>query len=84
MPGCHSFITAATGSRTTLYNIEDNGDPNEFLEGEETEVQYLIKWKNWANIHNTWETEQSLKDQNVNGMKRLENYKKKEMEIQQW
>lgn len=58
----------ATGGNTTCYAVETGGDPNEGaekLEPEETEVQFLIKWKGWSHIHNTWESEQSLKDQKV-------------------
>ncbi|XP_064620008.1 chromodomain-helicase-DNA-binding protein 1-like isoform X2 [Lineus longissimus] len=76
----------ATGSRTTFYNCEDNGDPNIGVdpETEETEPQYLIKWKKWAHIHNTWESETSLMEQKANGMKRLEAAKKKHQEILDW
>ncbi|KAJ3639673.1 hypothetical protein Zmor_003017 [Zophobas morio] len=76
-----------TGNITTMYYIEDNGDPNEGVDPndlENTEQQYVIKWKDWAHIHNTWESEDSLKEQKVKGIKKLENYIKKEMEIQQW
>lgn len=48
--------------------MEENGDPNadvDVNDVENTEMQYLIKWKDWAHIHNTWESEQSLKDQKV-------------------
>ena len=78
------FFYVATGSRTTLYNVQDTGDPNDSIEGDEMETQYLIKWKNWAHFHNTWESEQTLKDQHVNGLKRLENFCKKQMELQEW
>ncbi|CAE1322927.1 CHD2 [Acanthosepion pharaonis] len=76
----------ATGGKTTVYNVEQDGDPNADLnpETEETEIQYLIKWKGWAHIHNTWEVEASLKEQKVNGLKKLENYKRKEEEILEW
>ncbi|KAL3289544.1 hypothetical protein HHI36_022961 [Cryptolaemus montrouzieri] len=70
-----------------MYYIEENGDPNEGAESlpeEELEMQYLIKWKDWAHIHNTWESENSLKDQKVKGIKKLENYIKKENDIEQW
>uniref|UniRef100_A0AAQ5XT52 DNA helicase n=1 Tax=Amphiprion ocellaris TaxID=80972 RepID=A0AAQ5XT52_AMPOC len=80
------FISTATGSATTVYAIEADGDPNvNFSHNKETgEVQYLIKWKNWAHIHNTWETEETLKLQNVKGMKKLDNFKKKEQEKKKW
>ncbi|GFS24820.1 chromodomain-helicase-DNA-binding protein 1, partial [Elysia marginata] len=78
----------ATGHKTTLYNCKENGDPNlsPVKEGEslEKETQYLIKWKGWSHIHNTWETEASLREQNVNGLKKLENFMKKEEEIKDW
>jgi Chromo (CHRromatin Organisation MOdifier) domain len=82
------FDRAATGSKTAIYNIERDGDPNEGFnavdKSEEFEVQYLIKWKNWSHMHNTWESEASLKDQKVNGMKKVENYIKKEEELSRW
>lgn len=78
----------ATGHKTTLYNCKEHGDPNlsPLKEGEssERETQYLIKWKGWSHIHNTWETEISLREQNVNGLKKLENFIKKEDEIKEW
>lgn len=77
---------AATGSATTVYAVEADGDPNaDFTPSKEAgDVQYLIKWKNWAHIHNTWETEETLKMQNVKGMKKLDNYKKKDQEKKKW
>lgn len=76
-----------TGNTTTVYAIEENGDPNDLPDDadlELTEEQYFIKWKGWSHIHNTWESEQSLKDQKVKGIKKLENYIKKESEIDRW
>lgn len=70
-----------------MYYIEENGDPNagaELLPEEEQEIHYLIKWKDWAHIHNTWESENSLKEQKVKGIKKLENYIRKESEISHW
>uniref|UniRef100_A0AAQ5XFW3 DNA helicase n=1 Tax=Amphiprion ocellaris TaxID=80972 RepID=A0AAQ5XFW3_AMPOC len=83
---CRIGRKRATGSATTVYAIEADGDPNvNFSHNKETgEVQYLIKWKNWAHIHNTWETEETLKLQNVKGMKKLDNFKKKEQEKKKW
>ena len=74
------------GSKTTLYNVEDNGDPNKDLDvaSDETETQYLIKWKLWSHIHNTWETESTLNEQKANGLKKLENYKKRMDELNEW
>ena len=51
---------------------------------EPTVVQFLIKWKNWAHIHNTWESEKSLEDQKVKGMKKLANYIKRMEEVNSW
>ncbi|XP_048786282.1 chromodomain-helicase-DNA-binding protein 1-like isoform X5 [Lagopus muta] len=76
----------ATGAATTIYAIEADGDPNTGFEKskEPGEIQYLIKWKGWSHIHNTWETEETLKQQNVKGMKKLDNYKKKCQETKRW
>ncbi|OBS72751.1 hypothetical protein A6R68_12675 [Neotoma lepida] len=75
-----------TGASTTVYAVEANGDPSgDFdTEREEGETQYLIKWKGWSYIHSTWESEDSLQQQKVKGLKKLENFKKKEDEIKQW
>lgn len=69
-----------------MYAVEANGDPSgDFdTEREEGEFQYLIKWKGWSYIHSTWESDESLQQQKVKGLKKLENFKKKEDEIKQW
>ncbi|KOB74709.1 Chromodomain-helicase-DNA-binding protein 1, partial [Operophtera brumata] len=76
-----------TGNVTTVYYIEENGDLNEGCnpdDEETTEPQYLIKWKGWSHIHNTWESERSLAEQKVKGIKKLENYMKKDAELSWW
>lgn len=52
-------------------------------EKSQLESQYLIKWLGWSHLHNTWESKESLLLQKVNGMKKLENFLKKEEEIKQ-
>ncbi|XP_057176821.1 chromodomain-helicase-DNA-binding protein 1-like isoform X2 [Triplophysa rosa] len=76
----------ATGAVTTVYAVEADGDPNATFDPnrQSGDVQYLIKWKNWSHIHNTWETEETLKQQNVKGMKKLDNFKKKEQDKKKW
>ncbi len=63
-------LNVATGPATTIYTIEENGDPNADFdpvrEPDKTEQQFLIKWLGWSHIHNTWESEQTLRDQKVN------------------
>uniref|UniRef100_A0A7N9B1V6 Chromodomain helicase DNA binding protein 2 n=1 Tax=Mastacembelus armatus TaxID=205130 RepID=A0A7N9B1V6_9TELE len=73
----------AVGASTTVYAIEENGDPCEGFDPDkdEGETQYLIKWKGWSYIHNTWESMDSLTQQKVKGLKKLDNYKKKSEEL---
>uniref|UniRef100_A0A665UVX6 Uncharacterized protein n=1 Tax=Echeneis naucrates TaxID=173247 RepID=A0A665UVX6_ECHNA len=76
----------ATGASTTVYAVEENGDPCEGFDAEtdEGETHYLIKWKGWSYIHNTWESMDSLTQQKVKGLKKLDNYKKKSEELNSW
>ncbi|CAG2101807.1 unnamed protein product [Medioppia subpectinata] len=74
----------ATGLPTAPYQVEENGDPNNGEDCDEKELQFYIKWKNWSHLHNTWETEESLKEVNAKGIKKVENYLKKEEEIRFW
>lgn len=81
------MLCLVTGNTTTIYAVEENGDPNKDCDPEDlenTELQYLIKWKGWSHIHNTWESEKSLKDQKVKGLKKLENFVKREEELAAW
>ncbi|XP_070142575.1 chromodomain-helicase-DNA-binding protein 1 isoform X4 [Drosophila kikkawai] len=78
-----------TGNQTTIYAIEENGfDPNagfdEKASEAEAEVQFLIKWKGWSYIHNTWESEATLRDMKAKGMKKLDNFIKKEQDQAYW
>ncbi|VDK84847.1 unnamed protein product [Litomosoides sigmodontis] len=78
----------ATGASTTCYNVEDKGDPNIKLaesNGEvELERQFLIKWLGWSHLHNTWESENSLKLCNAKGLKKIDNYMKRLRDIEEW
>ncbi|KAF7699143.1 chromodomain-helicase-DNA-binding protein 2 isoform X1 [Silurus meridionalis] len=76
----------ATGVATTLYAVEANGQPIADFESEkeEGETQFLIKWKGWSYIHNTWESVDSLTQRKAKGMKKLENFKKKNEELSAW
>ncbi|XP_034391001.1 chromodomain-helicase-DNA-binding protein 2 isoform X3 [Cyclopterus lumpus] len=76
----------ATGASTTGYSVQENGDPGEGFdpENDEGETHYLIKWKGWSYIHNTWESMDSLLQQKVKGLKKLDNYKKKQEELNSW
>lgn len=77
----------ATGEQTKVYNIDKNGDPNaesNNVPDNEKEEQFLIKWKGKSYLHNTWESEEQLKEENVKGLKKIENYLKKEEEIRFW
>ncbi|XP_065078921.1 chromodomain-helicase-DNA-binding protein 1 isoform X3 [Ochlerotatus camptorhynchus] len=77
----------ATGAATTTYAVDESGDPNEGVDendSENTEQQYLIKWSGWSYLHCTWESEETLKEQRVKGMKKLENYIKREKDIDYW
>ncbi|XP_035274025.1 chromodomain-helicase-DNA-binding protein 2-like [Anguilla anguilla] len=76
----------ATGAATTLYAVEANRDPGAGFDSEkdEGEPQFLIKWKGWSYIHNTWECMDSLTQQKVKGLKKLENFKKKNDELSLW
>jgi len=58
------------------------GEPD--ISKDETELQFLVKWKNWSHLHSTWEAKEGLVAQNVKGLKKLDNYIKKMQEIERW
>ena len=73
-----------TGNQTILYNdtAQSQRDANATpTRDEPTERQYLIKWTNWSNLHNTWESHESLKALNCSGMRKLENFIKRHDEV---
>lgn len=72
------------GDITTMYAIEEKGDFNVECEPDEKETQYLIKWKGWSHIHNTWESMDSLQAQKVKGLKKIDNFVKREDSINAW
>uniref|UniRef100_A0AC34PW94 DNA helicase n=1 Tax=Panagrolaimus sp. JU765 TaxID=591449 RepID=A0AC34PW94_9BILA len=76
-------IPGATGPTTTVYNMEEKGDPNAGFRNkkpDELERQFLIKWVGWSHLHNTWESEKSLKQMNAKGMKKLDHYIRKQLD----
>ena len=61
-------LPGATGPATTVYTVASRGDPNTEAKNQEDEdlvMQYLIKWKGYSHLHNTWESDASLKIRNV-------------------
>lgn len=82
----HLSLFTATGASTTFYAVEENGDPGADFdpEKEEGETQFLIKWKGWSYIHNTWESVDFLTQQKVKGIKKLDNFKRKNEELNSW
>jgi len=82
----------ATGEATMYHTVKEKGDPNETLETTEMETQYLIKWKGWAHMYNTWETLKTLDKMKkgedgkvpIKGLKKLANYQNSLREYQVW
>lgn len=79
----------ATGPSTTIYNVEDFGDPNLGFNGDDEnqpdgEQQFLIKWKNWSHLHNTWESRSSLQQSHVKSSRILENFLKQHELTKRW
>jgi chromodomain-helicase-DNA-binding protein 1 len=79
----------ATGPSTTIYNIDECGDPNANYNGDDEtqsdgEQQFLIKWKNWSHLHNTWESHSSLQQAHVKTSRILENFLKQHEQTRLW
>lgn len=89
----------ATGEKTTVYYVENHGDPNAVsgsfggnpstnninkLASHEKELQFLIKWKGLSHLHNSWESEKTLSELGPKCVKKIENYWKREEEIRDW
>lgn len=80
-----AYQKIATGPDTTIYSIEENGDPNVTLPADtELEHQFLIKWTGLSHLHNTWESFETLQEKRVKGLKKLDNFCKKEDEQKRW
>ena len=83
-------LKGATGEQTKIFMIDKHGDPNlssnvnNNLDVNLRELQFLIKWKDRSYLHNTWENEDKLKEANVKGLKKIENYLKKEEDLRFW
>ncbi|KAK6731802.1 hypothetical protein RB195_007950 [Necator americanus] len=73
----------ATGSATTCYNVAEKGDPNSPTAAI-LEQQFLIKWVGWSHLHNTWESEASIAAMGANGIKKIQNFLKKQKEMEEW
>ena len=70
----------AIGVATTAYSVDQEGDPN--TGGDQQ--QFLIKWKKYSHLHNTWESDISLKDLKAKGFKKVDNFLKRQEEIDLW
>ncbi|CAG5091357.1 Oidioi.mRNA.OKI2018_I69.PAR.g12999.t1.cds [Oikopleura dioica] len=73
-----------TGDQTIAYNEDEQKKVYLAEYDGETEKQYLIKWQGWSHLHNTWESEKSIKNQGVLGVRKLENFIRKERESEKW
>ncbi|KII72799.1 Chromodomain-helicase-DNA-binding protein 2 [Thelohanellus kitauei] len=56
---------------------QEIGDEAVFALNDKTEEQFLIKWKGRSYLHCTWESHESLKDDNIKGYKKVENFLKR-------
>lgn len=67
--------------RKCIYHIVDTSENGGEME---LERQFLIKWLGWSHLHNTWESENSLKLCNAKGLKKIDNYMKRLRDIEEW
>ena len=74
----------AQGDKECIARLNFTFDTPPPASGEPSEVQYLVKWLNWSYLHNTWETEASLGAKDIKGMKKFQNFLKREEEREAW
>lgn len=72
------------GDKDYLAKLEFSFNTPSPAPGQLSEVQYLVKWRNWSHLHNTWETEASLASKDIRGMKKFYNFLKREEERESW
>ncbi|CAB4062729.1 CHD1 [Lepeophtheirus salmonis] len=80
--------TNAEGVNENIPTIEKVIDHRKGFVGgtgaEESEMQYLINWKELSHLHNTWESETSLDELGAKGMKKLHNYMSRMSDYESW
>ena len=66
------------------YEVEELVDKRQLKTGSRlgrgTKTQYLVKWKNWDDRYNTWETEENLLD---GAEEVVQRYKARERDLRQ-
>jgi hypothetical protein len=90
----YGLETSSEESNEDSEQDSDQKTTSELIEEEDEEIiefvlnhrnkesEVLIKWKGWANIHNTWNSVDELIHHK--GFKKVENYLKKVKEIENW
>ena len=79
----------ATGEKTRMLTVKENGDPNETLETTDMEKQFQIKWRGKGHIDNTWETSKTIEAMKqgiheVKGQRKVINYELKLSDYLRW
>ncbi|CAI8057331.1 Chromodomain-helicase-DNA-binding protein 2 [Geodia barretti] len=54
------------------------------MEEGEGVTEYLIKWKGKSYMHSSWHTESELRSMDIRGLKKLDNYLRRQEEMSQW